>query len=201
MLTPGYVNTNPGLFLQHITKDLPTLLISECCLCYLEVEEARNVLGYFRQKIPDIGIVLYEPIMPNDEFGGMMTKNLAARGIRMPTVAAYPTFEAQKQRFYDAEFDFDSGFADIDFLWEEWISEEEKARVNALEGLDEVEEWQMLARHYAIIWASSDPNECFPGKDATRPFFRGWWELPSMVTDRDKKGRVEKRQESLKGYI
>lgn len=37
---------------------------------------------------------------------------------------------------------------------EEWISDAERARVEKLEWLDEVEEWNLLASHYCIVWGS-----------------------------------------------
>lgn len=41
----------------------------------------------------------------------------------------------------------------IDRIWTKWVNAEEKERVDRLEGLDEVEEWQLLAGHYMIIWS------------------------------------------------
>ena len=41
---------------------------------------------------------------------------------------------------------------DVDSLWEQTISPEEKERVAALEMVDEVEEWRLLAQHYCVAW-------------------------------------------------
>lgn len=143
--------------LPGLRSDLPTLIVSECCLCYLEVDTARDVINWFKEKIPSLGIVLYEPIGVDDAFGQMMVENLAARGIVMPTVKRYKTLIHQVERL--AEFGFKleehSGGAHaetIENIWQTWIPENERERVDSLEGLDEVEEWQMLARHYAIVW-------------------------------------------------
>lgn len=38
-------------------------------------------------------------------------------------------------------------------VWKEWVSEEEKERLRVLEGLDEEEEWELLAGHYGVVWA------------------------------------------------
>ncbi|KAF4609620.1 hypothetical protein G7Y89_g15836 [Cudoniella acicularis] len=140
-----------------IRSDLPTLIISECCLCYLEVDNAQDVVKWFADKIPSLGIVLYEPIGVHDSFGHMMVANLAARNITMPTLRAYKTLEDQKQRLSDLNFkdtgeDGGQEGNSIERIWEEWIPSAEKERVDSLEGLDEVEEWQILARHYAVVW-------------------------------------------------
>ncbi|KAH8656035.1 S-adenosyl-L-methionine-dependent methyltransferase [Tricladium varicosporioides] len=138
-----------------IRNDIPTLIISECCLCYLGVDNAQDVVKWFADKMPSLGIILYEPIGVQDSFGQMMVANLAARNITMPTLRAFRTLEDQKQRLSELGFrDNNSGqeAESIERIWENWISSDEKERVNGLEGLDEVEEWQMLARHYAVVW-------------------------------------------------
>lgn len=131
---------------------IPTLIISECCLCYLDVDVARGVVKWFTDRIPDLGIVLYEPIGTEDSFGQMMVSNLAARGVVMPTVREYKTLNDQKERLLQLGFCDGQEARDVERVWQEWVSPEEKERVDGLEGLDEVEEWVMLAKHYSLIW-------------------------------------------------
>lgn len=139
--------------LHGIEPDVPTLLISECCLCYLEPAQARAVVGHFAARVANLSLVLYEPIRPEDPFGRQMVANLAARRIRMPTLAAYPDVADQRARLTK------SGFADgvraltVRDIWAGWVAADEKERVDQLEGLDEVEEWELLAGHYVIAWA------------------------------------------------
>lgn len=147
----------PPASLRGVRTDVPTLVISECCLCYLDVDVATGVIKWFADKIPEVGIVLYEPIGPDDSFGQMMTENLAARGITMPTLRHYKNLDHQRERLASLGFreDAEGGGNDavsIEHIWEKWVTEEERERVDSLEGLDEVEEWQMLARHYAVAW-------------------------------------------------
>ena len=139
-------STLPGL-----RTDVPTLLVSECCLCYLEPAEAQGVISWFAHRIADVGIVLYEPVKPDDPFGKMMVSNLAARRIRMPTLEMYKQPDDQASRLRDAGFEFANAVT-VDEIYETWISDEERERVDRLEGLDEVEEWKLLAGHYAVAW-------------------------------------------------
>ena len=144
--------------IQYLRSDLPTIIISECCLCYLEVDKARDVIKWFADRIPDLGIILYEPIGAHDPFGQMMVRNLAARGINMPTVHRYKTVEDQIARLRDLGFnaveeEIGARAESIEAVWENWITDKERERVDGLEGLDEVEEWTLLARHYAVVWA------------------------------------------------
>lgn len=137
--------------LEGLRSDVPTLLISECCLCYLETLEATKVIKYFTSRIPNLGLVLYEPVRPDDPFGRQMVSNLAARKIKMPTIEDHKDPKDQEQRLRLAGFD-SVAQKTVDKLWERWVSAEEKERLDELEGLDEVEEWLLLAAHYIVAW-------------------------------------------------
>lgn len=84
-----------------------------------------------------------------------MVSNLVTRGIHLQTLEKYADPIQQTQRlsklFTDAQ-SFGSDAADIDFIWQEWIDEKEKERVDRLEWMDEVEEFVLLAKHYCIAW-------------------------------------------------
>jgi [phosphatase 2A protein]-leucine-carboxy methyltransferase len=137
----------PGL-----RTDVPTLLVSECCLCYLEAPAARQVLKWFTDRIADTAVIVYEPVRPDDPFGRMMVSNLAARHIRMPTLEAYKEPADQVARLQEAGFET-AKVLTIHDIYERWVSAEEKMRLDRLEGLDEVEEWILLASHYVVAWA------------------------------------------------
>ncbi|KAI9760105.1 MAG: hypothetical protein M1835_000231 [Candelina submexicana] len=142
--------------LKNIDPNLPTLLISECCLIYLPPSSADSILRYFTSHLfpssTPLSLLVYEPINPSDAFGRVMVTNLAARGIVLQTLKKYSSLERQKERMRVMGFRSGQGAADVDFIWEKWVSQEEKERVAGLEMLDEVEEWRMLARHYCVAW-------------------------------------------------
>ena len=84
-----------------------------------------------------------------------MVANLAARGIELQTLRKYATLEAQRARLALYGFRGGGGGADardVDTLWEQGTSSMEKERVAALEMVDEVEEWRLLAAHYCVAW-------------------------------------------------
>ncbi|KAK7755603.1 carboxy methyl transferase for protein phosphatase 2A [Diatrype stigma] len=146
--------------LRGLRRDVPTLLVSECCLCYLEAAQSRAVIEYFAGSgegagtagIADLAVVLYEPIRPDDAFGRQMVANLAARRIRMPSLDAYGTAAAQTARLRAAGFEGGAEARTVEDVWREWVPDGEKERVDGLEGLDEVEEWNLLAAHYVVAW-------------------------------------------------
>ncbi len=166
-----------------ISFDIPTLLLSECCLIYLPPDDADSVLLHFtsafHSAIP-LAVVIYEPIRPYDAFGRTMVSNLTARGIHLQTLHAHDSLAAQKERLRKHGFgsmaDKETGgaeAADVDFIWQTWIEEAEKERVKGLEWMDEVEEWRLLARHYCVAWgwrgASDHVNDSV---------FEAWAQLP-----------------------
>lgn len=137
--------------LEGLRTDIPTLILSECCLCYLKIEEAERVLRYFTSRIANVATIIYEPVHLDDAFGNTMVSNLAARNIQMPGMDRYRNAKDQIQRLRDAGF----GAAEcksVEAIWESWIDAAEKERVDQLEGLDEVEEWKLLAGHYIVVW-------------------------------------------------
>jgi [phosphatase 2A protein]-leucine-carboxy methyltransferase len=148
---PADTAPTPGAGLPGLRTDVPTLLISECCLCYLQTAEAAAVLKWFSDRIPDLSLVIYEPVRPDDAFGKTMVTNLASRGIVMPTLEIYKDAGDQAARLITAGFEHAKTMT-VDEIWDKWVSMDEKDRVNGLEGLDEVEEWKLLAGHYIVAW-------------------------------------------------
>ncbi|EXJ80613.1 hypothetical protein A1O3_06897 [Capronia epimyces CBS 606.96] len=163
--------------LTGVDKDLPTLIISECCLVYLPPEDADAVLRYFSQLFPSttpLAIVVYEPIRPHDSFGRTMVRNLMSRGIQLQTLEKYAGLAEQQERLKTYGFRGDDGTGsgaeavDINFIWQRWTPPEEKERVDGLEWMDELEEFVLLAKHYCICWGWRGYGEG-----------SGWKELPS----------------------
>lgn len=141
--------------IPNLDPELPTLLLSECCLCYLPPDTASSVLQYFTLTLKGpLAIILYEPIRPSDAFGKTMVTNLASRGIHMQTLKRYSSLDAQRLRLRLAGFVDGQGARDVHQLWENepWVSEAERGRVEKLEWLDEVEEWKLLSSHYCVAW-------------------------------------------------
>ncbi|KAG6011520.1 hypothetical protein E4U54_008040 [Claviceps lovelessii] len=138
---------------SSMRSDLPTLLLSECCLCYLTPQDSDNVLQFFTSKINSIAALLYEPMPLGDAFGDMMISNLKARQIHMPSLDKYRDQHGQVSRLRGSGFE-STGYATIENAWETWVDQRERERVDGLEGLDEVEEWKLLAAHYLVVWGT-----------------------------------------------
>lgn len=177
---PESGSSSASTSLPGVDTSLPTLLISECCLIYLSPADAARAVNYFATLFPQstpLGLIIYEPIRPDDPFGRTMVSNLAARGIHLQTLHKYATLEAQRRRLEEHGFSSGQGVADIDFIWQHWVSDKEKERVATLEMLDEMEEWVLLAQHYCLVWGWRE-NPDGSGRSA----YRRWKEVKSQET-------------------
>ena len=166
--------------LPYVSPSLPTLLLSECCLIYLPPAAADAVLKTFTTRIisptTPLGTIIYEPIRPYDSFGQVMISNLAQRGIVLQTLQKYSSLAAQKARMKPVGLTSGQQAADVDFLLNRWVSEEERERVGRCEMLDELEEWILLAQHYCVAWGWRD------GEGGSL-FSRAWSGLPLQPND------------------
>ena len=166
--------------LPNFSPTTPTLILSECCLCYLPPDLTISILDTILTKLLNpntpASLVLYEPIRPFDPFGRVMESNLAARGIHLQTLHRYCNLTAQRTRLKQAGFIGGQCAAEIDFIFENWIAEGEKERVGRCEMLDELEEWRLLARHYCVAWGWRDGS----GEGEKDVFTRAWRERKSQ---------------------
>ena len=169
--------------IRNLNKTAATLLISECCLCYIYPNVTDEILKVFSSLLipPEtpLALVIYEPIRPDDPFGRMMISNLASRGIVLQTLKRFSTLARQRQRFRDCGFRTAQVAADINFVWEAWIAEDEKERVASLEMLDELEEWHLVAKHYCIAWGWRE----IEGSGHEPLFSKAWVNVPSQNDD------------------
>lgn len=88
-----------------------------------------------------------------------MTSNLASRNIRLPTLSAYPELGDQRARLKQYGLVDGARAADNEWIWREWVPEEEKERVAGLEFLDEMEELDLLLKHYCVAWGWRDGGQ------------------------------------------
>ncbi|KAG7792733.1 hypothetical protein KL910_000973 [Ogataea haglerorum] len=145
--------------LPAVDPSLPTLILSECCVCYMEDVESDRVLRFLRANLAEAVLVVYDPIGGDSpgNYGEIMLKNLSMRGIQMPSLLKYSTIEKQHERLQKLGFE-STNVSDLSYIYSHWIPEDELAAINRLELLDELEELNLINRHYCLIvssWGSS----------------------------------------------
>ncbi|KAK9899744.1 leucine carboxyl methyltransferase [Cystobasidium minutum MCA 4210] len=132
---------------------LPTLVIAECVFIYVDPRHSNNILRWFVEKFGEAGLacLLYDPVGLQDNFGKVMINNLQARGIKLLGVETNTTLQSVTERLQATGFR-DADIRDVCKIRKEDLSKEEMERLSRLEGLDEVEELDLLLSHYAIAW-------------------------------------------------
>ena len=152
--------------IPNLDPSIPTLILSEMCLVYLQPSTVQSIVSsllthYLRPATPT-SLILYEPILPQDAFGRTMISNLQTRNIHLHTLTAYPELGDQRARLQGYGLTGGAKVADTNTIWRRWINDEEKERIAGLEFLDELEELEMLLRHYCVAWGWRDgENDVF----------------------------------------
>lgn len=136
----------------------PTIFVAECVLVYMEPSAADRLIATAADGFRGPrAFVNYEPIRPDDPFGEQMVANIALRGSPLKGIHAYPTTDAQEQRFRALGWGHVSSMTMLGAL-DKFLDESDVARINRIEMLDEVEEWTLMMSHYCFLWACSAPD-------------------------------------------
>jgi hypothetical protein len=134
-----------------IDKNIPTLFTSECVLIYLLAQHSSPIL-HLTSTFQYPFFILYEQILPHDNYGRMMVDNLNERGCGLKSIYNYPTLESQQKRFLDHGYTHVSA-RDMYDLYNNLIERDIKIRIERIEFFDEYEEWILILRHYCIVVA------------------------------------------------
>lgn len=150
---------------SHIDSEVPTLIISECCICYLSKEDSNNVIQFWRNNLNFGKFLMYEPLggkstdNSKNNYGEIMVKNLICRGIEMPTLLIYGTVDSQIERFKellkssDDSYKYSIWCKDMKWVYDNELDINELDRISQLEMLDELEELNLINSHYCLMIA------------------------------------------------
>lgn len=148
--------------MSSIDREAPTLLLSECCICYLTKSDSNNLISFWRRSLSQGCFLIYEPLGgsldASSSYGQVMVKNLICRGIEMPTLMEYGTVDSQIRRFTDLigiepKIKSDITCKDMKWIYDNDVGCVEKERLSRLEMLDELEELNLINSHYCLIVA------------------------------------------------
>jgi [phosphatase 2A protein]-leucine-carboxy methyltransferase len=135
---------------KHLDPDVPTLVISECMLCYTESKDSSKLIKTIESFFNKVALLIYDPIGGTDNFGSVMIENLKIRNISMPSLLEFNTLERYSKRLIELGFD-EVKSSDVYKVLNDWIGDDEQKRISKLEFLDEIEELKLLLEHYCIL--------------------------------------------------
>ncbi|KAF8504705.1 S-adenosyl-L-methionine-dependent methyltransferase [Russula emetica] len=145
-----------------LSPTLPTLLLFECVLAYMNPAASNALIrwfvDYFSTAAPGglLGGVVYEMFKLNDAFGRVMLNNLKSRGVSLPGAEPHPDLGSLSRRFLDLGFTTAQAVT-LREIRRRYIEPQELQRLSQLEMLDEVEELELVLDHYAISWGVKFP--------------------------------------------
>ncbi|EFI28212.1 leucine carboxyl methyltransferase [Coprinopsis cinerea okayama7 len=155
-LEPLFTSTEHGVDGQPLlSPSLPTFLLFECVLAYMEPGASSTLLEWFAAYVSKgggiLGCLIYEMFKLNDAFGRVMLANLQARNVTLPGAEPFTTLESLSKRFTDTGFTAARALT-LREIRRAYIDETELERIAKLEFLDETEELDLVLDHYAISW-------------------------------------------------
>uniref|UniRef100_A0A1A8S243 Leucine carboxyl methyltransferase 1 n=2 Tax=Nothobranchius rachovii TaxID=451742 RepID=A0A1A8S243_9TELE len=138
----------------HLNPELPTLLLSECVLVYMTPSQSSNLVHWAAETFHTAMFINYEQVNMSDRFGQVMIENLQRRQCTLAGVEICQSLDSQKDRFLTTGWDHADAL-DMMTVYS-MLPQQDVARIELLEFLDERELLQQLLQHYCICWASKD---------------------------------------------
>ena len=144
-----------------LKKNVPTLIISECVLAYLEKNTVPLLLENLKNYFTNFAIIDYEMYNPTDGFGKVMIRNFKNRGIPLSSIDFFYSLENIKENYIKKNYDIK--IETVLDLYNTVICRDEIQRINKLEWIDEFEELFLMFRHYFISIAKFSEGEMSQG--------------------------------------
>ncbi|GAU98901.1 hypothetical protein RvY_09980-1 [Ramazzottius varieornatus] len=138
----------------NIDRFVPTFILSEVVLTYLEDNHVLRILSACSETFPSSVSLNYEQIQPNDPFGVIMMKHFTKQGTPLMNVPKYVSADSHQRRFNSTGWTSSVALSVSEF-WHRFITVEERKRVDTLEPFDEHEEFVEKCRHYVIALAAN----------------------------------------------
>ncbi|KAG7226460.1 hypothetical protein INR49_013872 [Caranx melampygus] len=138
----------------QLNPELPTLLLSECVLVYMTPSQSSNLINWAAETFHTAMFINYEQVNMSDRFGQVMIENLQRRQCTLAGVEACQSLDSQRERFLKTGWEHADAL-DMMTIYS-MLPQDDVARIERLEFLDEKELLQQLLQHYSICWATKD---------------------------------------------
>lgn len=143
-----------------IDNTMPTLIVAECVLVYMTANESTACLesllnGVFGQsaksRATPVLFLSYDAVGPDDRFGQVMVESLAELGIPLKGIAELKTPADHERRA--RAVGFNAVRAQTMKQLYDTVHIEDKKRLDAIERIDDWDEWALMHNHYSLTFA------------------------------------------------
>lgn len=124
-------------------------MFTECVLAYIEKHEIESLLRFISEKFENVQLVDYEMFNGEDRFGKMMVKNFKERGCPLKGITFFDTINNIKTWYVNNGYD-DCTLHNMQNVYYNELPQDERARIEKLQWLDEFEEFLLMQSHYFI---------------------------------------------------
>ncbi|XP_057381528.1 tRNA wybutosine-synthesizing protein 4-like isoform X1 [Daphnia carinata] len=132
---------------------LPTLLISECAITYMDETSSSKLIEWCADTFLNAVFAVYEQIRPSDGFGRVMQQHFIQLSIPLLSLPIYPNQECQRNRYLHRGWS-SCEIYDINEFAHQLVSSDELNRMRKLETFDEYEGFNEKCSHYIILTAA-----------------------------------------------
>ncbi|TMW63725.1 hypothetical protein Poli38472_002666 [Pythium oligandrum] len=144
-----------SLAAARIDFSMPTLIIAECVVSYLEPTRGSALLEWLATRFHNATAVMYDPVSLNDTFGQTQQSYFAVKGCELRGVRAFQTPYDHIQRLMRQCKWTSCRLVDMNTVFDVGTTREEKRRIQSLEVFDEYADWVLCNAHYAMYIAVS----------------------------------------------
>ncbi|XP_037271413.2 tRNA wybutosine-synthesizing protein 4 [Rhipicephalus microplus] len=148
-----------GLRAEGLDFSVPTLVIAECVLSYLDTKHSDRIVEWTSSAFQHVALAVYEQVEPNDAFGIVMTGHFESLGSPLLSLGEYPNVASLRDRYLARSYESCECVSVAEYLWS--LDAKEALRFQQLEPFDEFEEWLEKCAHY--VFALSRKGRVFEG--------------------------------------
>ncbi|KAI0010596.1 LCM-domain-containing protein [Xylariaceae sp. FL0662B] len=138
------------------------MFVAEVSITYMETEAADSVIKW-ASTLGQVEFCLLEQILPDGRdhpFARTMLGHFEKLKTPLKSVFVYPDLQAQQNRFTSRGWSRVVA-SDLWQIWasDEWLSADERKRLDTIEPFDEWEEFALFASHYCVVVARVTPGD------------------------------------------
>lgn len=142
-----------NLIQAGVMFSLPTLMLSECAICYMDEASSSLLIQWAASKFEDATFVTYEQVYPDDGFGIVMQKHFESMNSPLLSLAKFPDLVSQEHRYVSRGWSSCNVWTAFE-MFQQIASPEERLKIINLEPFDELEEWHLEGCHFGLMVAS-----------------------------------------------